>query len=400
MGKFKFSVSVGDILFCISMTFVLGFPNPSVFKALSIIAFFGYTLVVSALRKIRTKNALQYIGWFSFFAFCNLSKMWLKNPAAAEEVLPNVLWCLLISIAIVNYISIYKLSLMDLSKRILVIILIFFVDIMLNGGYVDGRYTVVIGDYLFNENMFGQTTVGFAAYMMYWLKKSKRNNVFIGGILLALVILSLMSGSRRAFVSLIIYIMLFALCEYPPKSTFRLITKILAGVVFVGGIYVFMMSTGVLRSSIGVRIESLFDFFGGNDDADGSLKTRVLMLHNATEMFFEKPILGHGLNAFAYVTDFGTYAHNNYMDMLANVGMVGTALYYIPLILYFAKAYRCWKNKYEGSIFPLAVIGIYLLNDIAVVSYYSIGSQAFLAIAIGLCINMCDRSEIDRKEMA
>lgn len=397
MGKLKFRVSIGDILFCICMTFVVGFPNPSIYKALSIIAFFGYTVVVSFLRGIKTKNAIQYIGWFSFLAFCHLSKMWSKVPAAADDVLMNLLWSVLISIAIVNYIAIYELSIMDMIRRVLVIILVFFVDVIFNGGYVEGRYTVVIGDFMLNENAFGQIAVGFAAYMLYWFKKNKRNPILIGGILLTLVALSLISGSRKSLISLVILILLFALCEYPPKSMFKLFTRILGGISVAVILYVLMMNIGALRSSIGVRIESMLGFFEGNDDADASLSTRVLMLKTASKMFFEKPIFGHGINTFAYTTDFGTYAHNNYMELLANVGIIGFALYYIPIFSFFAKAVSCWKAKHEDSIFPLAVILIYIMNDFAKVSYSSMESQAFLAMAIGLSINICKNNVVSKK---
>ena len=397
MGKLRFRVSIGDILFCISMVFVVGFPNPSIFKALAIIAFFGYTVAVSFLRRIKTQNAIQYIGWFCFLAFCHLSKMWSKVPAAADDVLMNLLWSVLISIAIVNYVAIYELSIMDMIKRVLVIILVFFADVIFNGGYVEGRYTIVIGDYMLNENVFGQITIGFAAYMLYWFKKNKRNPILIGGILLILVSLSLASGSRKSLVSLVIFILLFALCEYPPKSMFKLIARIFCGVAVVAIFCVLMMNIGALRSSIGVRIESMFEFFEGNVDADGSLATRALMLKTASEMFFEKPILGHGINSFAYTTEFGAYAHNNYMELLANVGIVGFALYYIPILSYFAKAVSCWRAKHEDSIFSLAVILVYILNDFVMVSYSSMVSQAFLAIAIGLSINMRKNSSVSHK---
>ena len=55
--------------------------------------------------------------------------------------------------------------------------------------------------------------------------------------------------------------------------------------------------------------------------------------------------------------------------------------------MYFYKAYSNWKRKEDGSVVPLVIIFVFLLNDFANVSYFSIVSHVFLALAIGLCIN-------------
>ena len=82
------------------------------------------------------------------------------------------------------------------------------------------------------------------------------------------------------------------------------------------------------------------------------------------------------------------------MELLANLGMVGALIYYIPLFVYCKKAFGNWVNDYKGAIFPIAIIGMQLINDFASVSYFSMSTQAFLAMAIGLCISQPKQKNI------
>ena len=126
----------------------------------------------------------------------------------------------------------------------------------------------------------------------------------------------------------------------------------------------------------------------GETDGDGSAQTRIRMIEKAYEIFKEHPILGMGLNTFAQSAGFGAYAHNNYMELLANLGLSGCLIYYIPLLIYFKRAYVNWRREYAQSVLPLAIIGIYLINDIGLVSYFAMTVHPFLALGLGLCINI------------
>ncbi|HLV12977.1 MAG TPA: hypothetical protein VKY42_11045, partial [Trueperaceae bacterium] len=70
-----------------------------------------------------------------------------------------------------------------------------------------------------------------------------------------------------------------------------------------------------------------------------------------------------------YVGSFTTYSHNNYVELLANLGVVGTALYYV---LFAVLGYRAARGVIAGqrsAWVVLAVLVVYLLMDVARVSY-------------------------------
>lgn len=383
-GNLKFHITLGDFFFLLAMTFVLAFPNPSIYKAVSIIAFFGYTIVLALIKREWTNNLLQYVWLVGFFVFCHASKYWSVQPSAIPEVVQNVQWCVLLSLATANYVKLYKMTVTDIAKRMFVVALLFAINIGLNGSFVDDRFTVIIDGYQINENTFGQIAIGLAAYMVYWSKKKNWKNLLINVMIVFTIVLALISGSRKCFISLILYFVAFLLYEHPPKNIVRFVTRMFAVLFVVAGIYLLVMNIGVLYQTVGVRIESLFAFLGGDIEADGSVETRMMMAETAYKMFQKKPVLGFGLNTFSKIAGFGAYAHNNYIELLANIGLVGFLIYYVPLIIYLGHGVRMWFRNHVGAIFPLIALTVFLVNDVFMVSYFSMTSHAFLGLSIGM----------------
>ena len=388
MERIKLRINIGDICFLTAMSLTVAFPNPSVFKAIAIVVFFGYMLLLSLGYGINTKNTLQYVWAIGFFVFCQFSKRWSVMPDAADEVLNNVQWSLLLSVAIVNYIIVYKLDAFDIIKRMLFVALVFLVNVVLNGQYNGGRFTVTIAGYALNENVFGLIAVGLACYMLYWLKKQKKKSTLLIILLGVLALLALISGSRKVLISLVAYVIIFLMYEYPPADFIKQFVRPFVVVAIAGVAFLCVMNIEVLYNSIGVRIESLFDAMSGNLAVDSSAYTRIRMIEKAYEIFRENPWIGRGINTFAHTAGFGAYAHNNYMELLANMGLMGFLIYYVPLFMYLRKAFVSWKCGYAHSVLPLAIIGLTLVNDFGAVSYASMVMQAFLALGIGMCISV------------
>ncbi len=391
MENKKQGTLLADILFLIEMTFVVAFPNPSMYKAISIIVFFGYMTFQSIMKKHSLGEFLQYVWALGFFGFCHLSTIWSAYPKAIEDVITNVQWAFMISISVVNYVRIYNFSVTDIAKRMLIIGLIFLVDVALNGEYIEDRFTVVIGGYALNENAFGQIAVGIAAFMIYWGKKSNWKNIIVNAVAVLMIVLGLISGSRKCLISAAIYMVAFTMYEYPPKDIVRSISKILAVALAIAIVYWLVMNIEFLYTSIGSRVESLFAFFGGDDEADGSAFTRANMIESAMEMFRDKPILGYGLNTFSKVAGFDTYSHNNYIELLANLGLVGMLIYYLPIVVYFLKTFFIWRKGTPEIILALCNIGLFLLNDFASVSYFAMPTHLFLALGIGTLVNVSEK---------
>lgn len=70
------------------------------------------------------------------------------------------------------------------------------------------------------------------------------------------------------------------------------------------------------------------------------------MMETAWKMFSQKPILGWGWNAFAILAGYGYYCHNNYLEIMVSMGIVGFLIYYaMPMTLLAGSIMQTDKNK-------------------------------------------------------
>ena len=84
-------------------------------------------------------------------------------------------------------------------------------------------------------------------------------------------------------------------------------------------------------------------------------------------MFKNKILFGNGIGAFKSI--YGTYSHNNYIDLLSGVGIVGFSIYYsifIKLLERF-KSILYFRKNFIYFIYILVLLAM----DTAYVGYYS-----------------------------
>ncbi|CVH74390.1 hypothetical protein BN3662_00203 [Clostridiales bacterium CHKCI006] len=117
------------------------------------------------------------------------------------------------------------------------------------------------------------------------------------------------------------------------------------------------------------------------------------MIRYGMQYFLEKPIFGFGQSGFAILfnNDYGrlVYSHNNYVELLANLGLFGFLFYYV---FYFKTFFKLIKQKKVQnnplSDFFITFLFVVFLLDFGIVSYYS---QNILQIFIALSIKMAFR---------
>ena len=147
------------------------------------------------------------------------------------------------------------------------------------------------------------------------------------------------------------------------------------------------MNVPSLYNVVGIRLEqTLLQIEGGNDvKVESSMFVRYGLITYGLEWFKQRPILGYGANNFRVMSDqtyeflgMNFYAHNNYIELLVGVGIIGLLIYYWGYIVIISKSIRIW-NFYTKLALTLIIISLFI--DIANVSYYSILSQFVLCIA-------------------
>jgi O-antigen ligase len=110
---------------------------------------------------------------------------------------------------------------------------------------------------------------------------------------------------------------------------------------------------------------------------DSSYRTRTEMIRQGIELWLQAPLFGNGLDSFRALSGQETYSHNNYVELLCGIGLVGTLLFYAihtQVLMRAARAHRSLKHYCWVFILML------LLADIGYVSYKSKQSIMILMV--------------------
>ena len=123
---------------------------------------------------------------------------------------------------------------------------------------------------------------------------------------------------------------------------------------------------------------TVFTIFGiGQSKIDTSTVQRIIWPKYAYYLGSKNMLFGYGCNGFKIYSGVGTYAHNNFAELICDFGLIGfvlfTACYLIPVLLSFDK-------KGSGLILVPILFAIYFFRNFFGVTYYS--KEAYLVIGL------------------
>tara|TARA_X000000950_G_scaffold287811_1_gene401786 strand:+ start:3516 stop:5303 length:1788 start_codon:yes stop_codon:yes gene_type:complete len=130
-----------------------------------------------------------------------------------------------------------------------------------------------------------------------------------------------------------------------------------------------------------IRDQKQFNFNDALNDT--SLNYRLNYYDTASSLFFEKPLLGHGLGSWKYksLRDYNLieqdsihipyYVHNDFLQVLVENGIIGFSLFIFLFYYYILKSIRLFKSD-ETFIFTGFTILIYLFDSLFNFPFYRI----------------------------
>lgn len=177
-------------------------------------------------------------------------------------------------------------------------------------------------------------------------------------------------GSRGA----LILVAFSILCDiFAKKERFRIkVMKFITLITVFYGIYLMMIYNDALFSILGKRLIKFGDLYqyGGLYAAENE---RILLILEGLRLFVERPLFGYGYNGFILNTDFGAsnlYSHNDYIECLVEIGIIGFICYY-SIYLFFVMKYRLLvkKEPFDTSILFGALLGLMIFNMVSITRY-------------------------------
>ena len=202
----------------------------------------------------------------------------------------------------------------------------------------------------------------------------------------ALAVVLVLAGSRKTIVVLPV-IALFYLID--TRNYKKFLKGLLWSFVLIILLVVAIMNIEILS---GIR-ESLMNavnayIFGQRSGIGNSTESRMYLVETAQKVWMEHPVWGVGWNNFRYHNALGLYSHNNYIEVLTCLGIVGFALYYSQhaRTLYVALSK---KNRRRNSWVKL-VLGTLLGMLVIEVGAVAIYSREIMLIYL-IVLTMYDR---------
>lgn len=214
----------------------------------------------------------------------------------------------------------------------------------INGSYdassSAGRIGSTVG---FHPNELGALCILLLLLAIYYFNEKHTFPRLIWIATLSVVLL--FTKSRLSLTLAILGMMIFYILSQQRKSK-QILVLVISAVI---GIVIFWAIFNVpkLYDFIGFRLAGVF---GTNAQQDASTNARMSFLVYALSLFKKHPIIGVGLDNFRYYSYHFTnawaevYAHSNWGELLADMGIIGTTLYYSLQIVSMIKLGKILKS--------------------------------------------------------
>lgn len=383
----------------LSLYFVFIFAHGSVpyakFMFWLILAFYAIYNALRIKSSIAKKNICIGLCWMALFIiWVRISQMWCTFPTALIDITINetLFRIFFVVIAIMQYCT-TKEKIIRVLKIFVCAVLYTIIVAMLTSPIDTYGKNTFNGVVSLHRNNIGALAAiaGFMSFYAYKEMEKKKTYLIVAGIC---IVGMLATGSRGALISLIFMAALYVTLIEGIKRKFR------AGLAMVVAVFVglfLITEVPFLNEYFGERFLAVFS----DSVKDASVDDRAMYVLVGLDMIAEKPIVGWGPNNFAvYLNQFGgygreVYSHNNYIELMADYGIVGLLLFYWIYIKIFKNV---WKERHD----PFGKLVMILLLRFILCDYQSIiyieHNMVFLLAIMAAASNVLlqERETIDK----
>ena len=320
--------------------------------------------------------------WFLLFVgYCYLTVLWAPSVENATKLTTTFIQLIFVILCLTNRIKTNE----DIERILLYIIisLVYTAIVLLIKTPADVWGSERIGQEIgMNSNDIGfRFAIGIL--LSFFFVSHRKKYVFILAII-GFFALVMFSGSRKGLIMSTIGL---ALCivfsgnkKSGGKAFFNKLIKILLAAIAVFIILKIVMNNKMFYDVIGFRMESLFSAINGKSSGDASIVEREFLKEQAWQLFLHNPVLGYGHNCFSnYLQSinygFLTYTHNNYLELLSALGVVGFLIYYSMIFSMIFNLFKIGLEKIKTNSKLLFIISLIIILVCFIswwqVNYYS-----------------------------
>lgn len=343
-----------------------------------------------------------YVGCYGFFVlWCLLSVFWSASPDRALAAIIGVVQFVVLGLCVVIYILLehdteFLISCLAWSGIALLLVLVAVTPI--NGWSAaleattdaasdPNRLGTTVG---YNSNALGHVCAVCSILCFYEHKIKKPKKLFLVASLVFLFVIFFTKSRLSVVLILALFVVYGLLTSRNFLRRAVMIFVLAAGVAFV---FWAMFSIPWLYQLIGFRFVAMLGLSGS---VDASTTMRATMIRIGMELFKQHPLTGVGFANFAvhFYYDYGgwkmTYAHSNYVEMLADLGLPGAIAYYaVPVwTLISLLRYRRQARNPELHALLLAALICLLAADYSSISYTNDFTQLLWATSFAYTLDL------------
>ncbi len=359
-------------------------------------------LFMSLLSRDTTITFNKVVLGYAFFVLLAFSStFWALNFDLVSLKSAQLLLILINLLIIYNAVVKYNLE----KAFITGVILASFVNFIFLFGIVQApfeifTYSRAMGT-LGNANLLALTMVMSILLSIVYLYRYKSSNKFIlyyqyVNIFLAIYVIVLTASKKGILFGSVLVLVYFLLSLKNPKYFFRFG---ILGTVIIALLVNFIDLEGLLRSF--ELVQGRFEAFGTElqgTDRTGSTAQRLEFIKIGLSHFSSGPFLGHGIDTFRIYG--GTYSHNNFIEVLFGLGMLGLLAFY-AMYMFTLSSIFYMKDTYLKVLLLVVIVNM-LVVDMALVSY---GDKLYIYMVLFISIlaekgysESSDRKAVDAKK--
>jgi len=355
------------------------------------------------------REGLHYIS--NAFALLLMAFIWIRflligNGLVLNKFLLLYFLFLIISIASIFYAIDQSLAMTKVRTLVLLFLLMFsfinYIDTseklfklmryFVYSGFITSIYILLNADFSritrFGEEIGNVNAVGLmlsiSTVFGFYFIVEERKYLYIP-IIAANSIVILLTGSRKSLVFIVMALIMVLISKR--RESFKDRVKVIFGsIVIVLVSYYLIYNVPIFYQVIGRRMDNLLLFLFGEGTKEGSINNRVYMMQVGLSWFKERPFIGYGIDNYRLLFSGVaggryTYSHNNIIELLVGIGLIGTLFYYLTNVIVLIDLIRVSKRDMRTLCYSfIAIIFSYMLMSIGLVYYYEKHINILLAV--------------------
>lgn len=386
-----------EFTFLLNMVVMFAFYDVKNAGPVATLLMFAAACILS-VEKSRSSMVIPYISiwYFLLIIYGVLSGLWAQFfTTYTLSFATKLIIILLMSTSIAMYVD----DMADLDRILSLFVAGSLIIVLLECTAVPADRWLIgsVGSYFSGNNPNDLTIwMDFATLIAFYRAYIKgKKPMYI--LVVIFVVFCAFSSSRKGLMAAVAGPMMIVLLSFRKKGY---ALRLLASLIIFALIAVLVMENETLYGVIGKRFDTMFDYATGTGE-DGSLAVRQYFISVAKEMFRESPLIGKGMGNFAFILDsrysMGKfYSHNNYWQLLSELGLIGCTLYYSMYVFCLIKLLKYYfADGRKASVLFLTAIIMMAALDTGIISYSSKFGQ--LVIVLIYCATYAIQSDGGRK---